>query len=171
MRIVSIIRQAVSRVTEIEQFVHASNFLNNSVSDRIQYPAAYLVRPVNITPLVVGSGHLIERVRCQMLFVDNQGKLLDHPDAQEHLDVKIEAMRKACLRFFKALQEDEQTGTLNVTTIRDTTNFFNAGLCGIVAEFTIELRMENPYPCPDEIPEPSQPYVVDGYIDPNYFES
>jgi hypothetical protein len=171
MRIVSIIRQAVSRVTEIEQFVHASNFLNNSVSDRIQYPAAYLVRPINITPLVVDSGHLLERARCQIFFADVQGELVDAPDAHEVVDPKIEAMRKACLRFFKALQEDEQTGALNVTTIRDTTNFFNAGLCGIVAEFTIELRMENPYPCPDEIPEPSQPYVVDGYIDPNYFES
>ena len=172
MRIVQVIEAAVSRVDEIKQFVHASNFLNNAIADNdITYPCAFLVRPITISPRVVDSGHLLEVARCQIFFSDLQGELVDAPDAHAVVDPKIEIMRKACLRFFKALQEDEQTARLTVSTYRDVTNFFDAALCGIIAEFTIELRMENPYPCPDEIPEPSQPYVVDGYIDPNYFES
>jgi hypothetical protein len=152
MRSIQVIEAAVSRVTEINQFVHASNFLNNAIADYgLTYPVAFLVRPVNIAPRVVDSGHLIEVARCSIFFSDLQGELVDAPDAHAIVDPKIEVMRIAILKFFKALQEDEQTARLTVSTYRDVTNFFDASLCGIIAEFTIELRMENPYPCPDEI--------------------
>jgi hypothetical protein len=160
MRIVQVIEQAVNRVDEIKQFVHASEYLNNIAADSgIEFPCAFLVRPVRMTPRVVASGHIIEVARCIIFFGNLQyfndaekTIIVDTPDAQKVIDPKIEEMRKALLKFFRALQEDETTGKLTVNQIVDVTNNkYDSNLCGVSSEFTIELRMENPYPCPDEI--------------------
>lgn len=152
MRIVSVIQASVDRVPEIKQFIHATQFLNNVAADNgIEYPAAFLVRPVTVNPVVTDSGALTERARCQIFFADLQGILLDEVGAHAVIDPKIEAMRIAMTKFFVALQEHESTKDLVVNQYRDTFNFFDGSLCGVLAEFQITLRVENPYPCPDYV--------------------
>jgi hypothetical protein len=168
MRAVDIIAAAVAQVPEINEFISSSRFIQNYETDNNRvFPIAYLDRPLTIIGDNTAQGTIIERLSVTMLFADLQPELVDSIEAQANVDIQIESMRLAARKFITALQKDEQTELISSVNYRDVVNFFDANVCGIVLSFSIKLRVEFPYPC---VSSPSaESYVVNNYIEPNYF--
>ena len=148
MRIVEIIKRNIELVPQIEQFISSSRFILNYETDNDRlFPIAYLDRPLRVNGVRNDQGTIIEQLQVTMLFADLQGEHVDSVAAQVEADKKIEIMRYAALMFITAIQNDPETALLQSVNYSDVVNFYDASVCGVVLNFSINLRVETPYPC------------------------